>query len=171
MYSLVFPDISHKQAYIDMIQEWWEFETIPTSPGNLFFEDTYELFLWRCESWLFFGPESVLSNFYFFMKNETILWALDLRHHINHPNLSLDEWCGGHIGYGLRPSARGKWLAKVMLQLGLDETRKIELKQVIVSAHEDNPASWKTIEGCWGVLLKIVQKEWKNLKVYTIQEM
>jgi hypothetical protein len=45
MYSLVFPDASHKDRYLAMIDEWGNFEHIPTSPSRLFSGDTYEEFL------------------------------------------------------------------------------------------------------------------------------
>ena len=54
MHSLIPPDISHKSRYLDMIEEWKNFETIPTSPANLFMGDTFEEFLLLCASKLFF---------------------------------------------------------------------------------------------------------------------
>lgn len=42
---LEFPNISHKQSYLDMIQEWGSFETIPTDPTKLFAGNSFEEFL------------------------------------------------------------------------------------------------------------------------------
>ena len=39
-----------------------------------------------------------------------IVGMIDLRHHINHPILSV--W-GGHIGYSVRPTERRKGYAKI----------------------------------------------------------
>jgi predicted acetyltransferase len=33
-----------------------------------------------------------------------------------------------------------------MLSLGLEEARKMDIEKVLISAHADNIASWKTIE-------------------------
>jgi predicted acetyltransferase len=41
--------------------------------------------------------------FFLTNQNDHILGAIQIRHHINHPNLIE---MGGHIGYGIRPSER-----------------------------------------------------------------
>jgi predicted acetyltransferase len=46
-----------------------------------------------------------------------------------------------------------------MLSLGLEEAQKLGIREVIISAFEDNPASWKTIEKCGGVFLKVIKKD------------
>ena len=38
----------------------------------------------------------------------------------------------------------------------------------MISADEDNPSSWKTIESCGGLLDRVITKEGKPLKVYRI---
>jgi predicted acetyltransferase len=35
-----------------------------------------------------------------------------------------------------------------MLSLGLIEAKKLGIDTVMISAHEDNPTSWRTIESC-----------------------
>ncbi len=107
MYYLSFPTIFHKSRYLDMIKEWRNFETIPTSPRALFRGESYEEFLEIIENNRISNQLGVPATLFFFMDNEEILGALQLRHHIDHPNLALDGGCGGHIGYGLRPSTRG----------------------------------------------------------------
>jgi predicted acetyltransferase len=39
----------------------------------------------------------------------------------------------------------------------------------MISANEDNPASWKTIERCGGIFDKIVMKDEEPLKLYYIE--
>lgn len=169
MLHLTFPDISHKSRYLDMIEEWRNFEEVPTSPANLFMWESYEDFIRLVESKHFFWPESIPSDLLFFMDDDEILGAIDIRHGIDHPALSIDGWAAWHIGYGLRPSARGRWLAKEMLALWLEEARKLSLSEVVISAFEDNPPSWKTIEKCGWKFLKTKEKDRKPLKIYTIQ--
>lgn len=55
-----------------------------------------------------------------------------------------------------------------MLALGLIQARKLGIQKVLISAHEDNIASWKTIESCGGEYIKTIPDEEKNLKVYEI---
>jgi predicted acetyltransferase len=168
MFHLTFPTISHKSRYLEMIEEWRNFESIPTSPRALFHGETFEEFLDIATKYKTANPNGINSTLFFFMEDAEILWALQLRHHINHPNCSLEWKCGGHIGYGLRPSARGKWLAKVMLSLGLEEARKMDIEKVLISAHADNIASWKTIEWLDGEFIKEIDDDGKRLKVYWI---
>lgn len=169
MLHLTFPNISHKSAYLDMIREWWEFETIPTSPSALFRGETYEEFLEIMEQNRIANQLGVPATLFFLMDDTTLLWAIQIRHHTHHPNLSIDGWCGGNIGYGIRPSTRGKWLAKKMLALWLIEARGLWLDSVIISADDDNPASWRTIESCGGQLIKTITKDDKILRVYSIK--
>lgn len=52
---------------------------------------------------------------------------------------------GGHIGYSIRPSERGKGLGKEQLHLGLLEARKRGLDYVLITCDETNEASRRTI--------------------------
>jgi predicted acetyltransferase len=58
----------------------------------------------------------------------------------------------GHIGYDVPPSQRGQGLGVVALKAGLDHARELGLTQVVLYADTDNPASWRTIERCGGLL-------------------
>ncbi len=165
MLKLQFPNISHKSEYLAMIAEWKAFEITPTSPSRLFAGESYAEFLHIINLDLTDNPNGVNRSFYFFMEDDTILGAITIRHHINHPKFR--DW-GWHIGYGLRPSARGKWLAKEMLTLGLIEAKKLWLEKVMIGANDDNPASWKTIESCGGIFEKFTLHEWKKSRIYWI---
>lgn len=165
---LSFPNISHKSDYLAMIAEWRAFEVTPTSPSIIFRWGTFEELLSIVEHNRVANTLWVPATCYFFMDDETILWAIQIRHSTDHPNLSLEGWCGGNIWYGLRPSARGKGLSKEMLRLGLVEAWKLGIQKVLISAHEDNIASWKTIESCGGEYIKTIPDEGKNLKAYWI---
>lgn len=168
MFHLEFPNISHKSAYLEMIEEWKNFEDTPTSPSALFRGENFEEFLKITEQNTQANSLGIPATLFFFMNDNDILWAIQIRHHTNHPNLSREGWAGGHIGYGLRPSARGKWLAREMLTLGLIEAWKLWITEVLISADEDNPASWKTIESCGGVYDGSIVKDGKALKIYYI---
>lgn len=59
---------------------------------------------------------------------------------------------GGHIGYSIRPSQRGKGFAKKQLHQGLQETISKNISRILVTCSQENEASRRTILACGGVL-------------------
>lgn len=59
---------------------------------------------------------------------------------------------GGHIGYGIRPSERGKGCSKLNLYMGLKEAEKIGLSRVMVGCSASNIPSDRTIRALGGIL-------------------
>ena len=78
-----------------------------------------------------------------------IVGIVRVRHNINNAFLAEEV---GHIGYDVPPSVRGRGYGIACLQAGLEVARKLHLERVLVCADTDNPASWRTIEHCGGVL-------------------
>lgn len=72
-----------------------------------------------------------------------------VRHNISTPFLAEEA---GHIGYDVAPSQRRRGYGVTCLQAGLERARELGLTQVLLFANADNPASWRTIERCGGVL-------------------
>lgn len=162
---LELPNISHKVAYLDMIEEWKNFETIPTSPRALFRGDTFEEFLRIAEADLTENHRWVPATLFFLMEWERILGGVQLRHSIDHPNL---REFGGHIGYGIRPSERQKWYATEMLKLCLTEAQKLWLERVMIGCNDDNIGSKKTIEKNGGIFERYTEHDGKLSRVYWI---
>ena len=77
-----------------------------------------------------------------------VVGLIDLRHHIEHPILG--EW-GGHMGYSVRPSERGKGYGKQMLRLNLENCSKRGLPRVLVTCSRKNPASERVILANGGI--------------------
>jgi predicted acetyltransferase len=98
------------------------------------------------------------------VEDERVLGGIALRHELN------EFWMreGGNVGYGIRPSARGRGLAAWALDRMLAEARTIGLGQVLVVCTVENIASAKTIEGCGGVLQDILQTDQARLQRYWI---
>lgn len=70
---------------------------------------------------------------------------------------------GGHIGYSIRPTERGKGYAKDQLRLGLQEAASKNISKVLVTCLTDNQASRRTIVDCGGVLEDVrdgVERYW-----------
>ena len=59
---------------------------------------------------------------------------------------------GGHIGYSIRPYARGKGFAKEQLRQGLQVAKSKNIKRVLVTCDGDNEASQAVILANGGAL-------------------
>lgn len=77
-----------------------------------------------------------------------LVGILRLRHRLN-DSLMLR---GGHLGFIVRPSDRGRGVATVMLRLGLKKATEIGLRRVLLTCDTRNEPSRRTIERNGGVL-------------------
>lgn len=91
-----------------------------------------------------------------------------LRHSIGTPFLTEN---GGHIGYDVAPSHRGRGYGHLALAVGLVEARRIGLTRVLLITGQDNAPSRATIEHAGGELAGISYSEfWKeHLCKYWVQ--
>lgn len=98
------------------------------------------------------------------VEGDEVLGTISLRHELNDFLLE----AGGHIGYGIRPSARRQGLASWALGEMLPEARKLGLTRVMISCNVANTASARTIERHGGELEDIRDTEIGTLKRYWI---
>jgi len=70
-----------------------------------------------------------------------LIGTIQLRHELNDYLANY----GGHIGYGIRPSERGKGYGTRQLALVLDKARELKIPRVMISCDKDNPASSKVM--------------------------
>ncbi|MEU4506014.1 GNAT family N-acetyltransferase [Streptomyces sp. NPDC024089] len=94
------------------------------------------------------GEGHVHATHWWIVEGDTYLGAIDLRHRLN--AFLLDA--GGHIGYGIRPSARRRGLATWALGAVLPEARAMGLGRVLVTCDDDNAGSARSIERNGGIL-------------------
>ena len=76
-------------------------------------------------------------------------------------NFLLEE--GGHIGYSIRPSERGKGYAKETLRQGLQVAKEKNIKRTLVTCSVNNPASRAVILANGGLLEDVrngVERYW-----------
>ena len=76
-------------------------------------------------------------------------------------NFLLEE--GGHIGYSIRPSERGKGYAKETLRQGLQVAKEKNIKKALVTCSVNNPASRAVILANGGLIEDVrngVERYW-----------
>ena len=95
-----------------------------------------------------------------------IVGIIDLRHHIDHPILG--TW-GGHCGYSVRPSERGKGYAKEMLRLNIQNAKALGIDKMLVTCEAGNAASEKTILANGGVYENTIDVDGRPIKRYFIK--
>ncbi|MEV4350080.1 GNAT family N-acetyltransferase [Actinoplanes sp. NPDC049596] len=110
------------------------------------------------------SPDWVHCTYRWIVEDDKYLGAVALRHTLN--DLLLNY--GGHIGYGIRPSARRRGLAKWALGRMLDEARTLGLDRVLVTCDPANTASARTIEANGGVLEDIRTTSGQTVRRYWI---
>ena len=90
-------------------------------------------------------PEIVFHQFstYCLINQAIALGFLNLRLRLNEGLLNY----AGHIGYSIRPSARGKGLAKEQLRQGLQVAKSKNIKRVLVTCDGDNEAQSSSDSG------------------------
>ncbi|MFG3257998.1 GNAT family N-acetyltransferase [Streptomyces sp. NPDC048172] len=93
-------------------------------------------------------PGWVGSTTLWWTEGDEYLGRLSLRHRLT---THLYEQ-GGHIGYHVRPSARGQGHATAMLCASLPYARELGIVSVLLTCDVDNDASRTVIERCGGVL-------------------
>lgn len=94
-----------------------------------------------------------------------VVGVIDLRHHISHPVLG--TW-GGHCGYSVRPSERGKGYAKEMLRLNIQNAKSMGIEKLLVTCNSENTASEKVIIANGGVFEKVIDVDGCKMKRYWI---
>ena len=166
MLKFIIPNESHKSQWEEIIAEWDDTRKRP----RILFQPSFEEFINRIGQLSRWDDKEkqVAKSSVFLLIDETvekILGCLWLRHHIDFP---IDREYGGHIGYGIRPSARGKWYATEMLQLWLQEAKKLWIDRILITCDDDNIASAKVIEANGGILEKCMEKDGVKMRRYWI---
>ena len=75
---------------------------------------------------------------------------------------------GGHCGYSVRPSVRGKGYAKEMLRQNILNAKVLGIDKMLVTCDSDNYASEKTILANGGVFEKYIDVDETQIKRYWI---
>jgi predicted acetyltransferase len=106
----------------------------------------------------------VRCTYWWIVEADEVLGAISLRHELN----DFLAHAGGHIGYGVRPSARRRGLASFALTTVLPYASKLGLDRVLITCDVTNEGSRRTIERAGGVLEDIRDTEIGRLRRYWI---
>ncbi len=88
-------------------------------------------------------PKGIVpASTFWLIDNNTFIGRVSIRHKLN-KNL---RNFGGHIGYAIRPSKRKKGYGNKILELALQEAKKLKLQKVLITCDDTNRASQKIIE-------------------------
>ena len=103
------------------------------------------------------GPR-VPSTTLWWVEGDDFLGSLGVRHELN-PTL---EVVGGHVGYAVRPSARGRGHATAILAAGLAWVRRnLPLTRVLLTINTLNLASIRVAEKAGGLHTRTVPHIWR----------
>ena len=94
------------------------------------------------------GPGRVHATYFWVVEGDAVLGSIALRHTLTDFLLR----AGGHVGYGIRPSARRGGLATWALAEIRPEARALGISRLLVTCADDNAGSAGVIEKNGGVL-------------------
>ena len=156
--------------YRDYVREWEDedrpFVPIATRPVFDSFDKMQEK--WRAdETDVALAKGFVPASLYFFREGHRLVGAIHFRHYLN-DRLRKN---GGHVGYGIRESCRGRGLATRMLSLLIEELRSRGSQcpdSILLHCDDSNLASARAIERCGGRLLEKALFEGVLNRAYSI---
>ncbi|MGT2887901.1 GNAT family N-acetyltransferase [Streptococcus didelphis] len=146
------PTRADKKTVMEMMQEFQDMQSLHDggfwSPDNFLYEEWLETNR-LMEAGLQI-PENFVPSIQFvaFDARDRAIGFLNLRLALN---ASLQKE-GGHIGYSVRPSKRGRGFAKKMLAAGLKEARTKNIQTVLLTCKVHNEASRSVILANGGIL-------------------
>ena len=152
---LVKPDLSYKEAALEYINEFYQYNSMINGVGGLDrYLDDYEGWLKKLEQDEIQVPNEsrvpALTHFLVRVSDNKIVGMNNIRLAEN----QIVKEKSGHIGYSIRPTERQKGYNKINLYLSLEVCQKHNLKEVILYCFKNNLGSKKTILALDGKLFK-----------------
>ena len=152
-FKYVEPNISYKDKAIDFVEEFKRNNSKIHGGGNIgkYLEtSTYEEWLKYIEKQRQPRTNGVPDETYFLVnENDNIIGIINIRLGLNDELKEL----GGHIGFSIRPTERGKGYNKINLYLGLKRLNEVGVKEALLDCEVDNKASSGTMKALGGKLV------------------
>lgn len=163
----VIPNMEYEEQAKAYIAEHHRYNSQINGSGGLNrYIDNYPAWLRKIEQERHPEPNEsqVPTDTYYLVREEDnhIVGMINIRHCLNK---KLSE-CGGHIGYGIRPSERQKGYNKINLYLALLRCKELGLKEVYLDCESNNPGSYKTMEALGGIRIKEYSSANYSNKIY-----
>lgn len=166
MPALARPDLVHMASYVEALHEGYSRDSLrPETPemiAQIAREPAWFVRIVNNPPTTIVLPDATLGERVpetelWYVEDDTFLGSVSVRHRLNE---TLAMW-GGHIGYAVRPSARGQGYATAMLAGMLDHVRaNLPLKRVTLTVNLKNPASMRVVEKNGGVMWDEVPHPW-----------
>jgi predicted acetyltransferase len=171
--KLISPSKEYEKEAFEYIQEFIEYNSEINGTGGLSRYDNYDEWLLKLHKDLDLSNIAegrVPANTYFLVRtsDNRIIGMINIRHRLN--EFLFNE--GGHIGYSIRPTEREKGYGTLILNLGLEKCKELNLKKVLLTCDKTNIASGKVIQNNGGMLenelysetfSEIIQRYWIEL--------
>lgn len=166
------PNLNRKDSYLKYVDECRQKDAELVPFVLKFPTDDFEAFLRvfeDCENGIGLPEGFVPHVTYWLVVDEEVVGVSNLRLRLTESLLRL----GGHIGYGVKPSARRKGFATLMLRETLVKAKEYGIDPCMVTCNKENIASAKTILNNGGVLdseeyldeiKETIQRYWIKLK-------
>ena len=148
---LINPHTSYKQSYIDLLMEFKEIqEPLIPFPLKLDYSDFPKMIgmLKGYSEGRNLKSGFVPHSTYWLIADDEVVGVVNLRHELT-ANL-LKE--GGHIGFGVRPSARNQGYATVLLKKTITKAVEKGISAILVTCEKKNIASARVIQKNGGIL-------------------
>lgn len=149
---LIEPSKDYKDGFVCMIQDYEQHED--EEYFNMYKDalenfDKYVEKLLNKSKGIGLPKDRVASSTYWLVNKENnVLGVIRLRHELNSEFL---KNIIGHIGYDISPSNRRKGYGELILQLGLEKAKELNINSLLVTCKSDNYPSARVIEKNNGV--------------------
>ena len=164
------PTMDEKEELIKMVNEFadandeYQFEGL----GNFkkIYDSSYEEFYDGLEVNKHINqinPEWANQTSYVLIdENGHIYGAANIRHELKGKLREI----GGHVGYGIRPSERGKGYATLQLKLLLEKMDKMGIDNALITCREHNIGSIKTMNKFIGTADSLIPSRYEGIMEY-----
>lgn len=164
MPRLVLPHSRYKDSYISAFDEFSKEDLWPDMDRDflVYRFDDYLTDFEKTRKGLGLALGWVPATEYWWVENDVFIGRIDIRHHLTD---ALKNF-GGHIGYEVRKSMRGKGHGKAMLKAVLPMAKEMGIPKTLITCDSNNTASQKVILSVGGILQDEIVNEGREFPTH-----